>query len=106
MAFTSGLTLTVNNFVVKETKTDFGEIMAVRGLFQIPAMLIIIAIQGFEHNTIGRSIKKSLIINRPFGKDLPWNNVPPTDGLLGWIVWSPDDDDNLRLCQIHAGNNY
>lgn len=46
MAFTSGLTLTVNNFIVKATGTDFGEIMAVRGLMQIPIMLSIIACQG------------------------------------------------------------
>lgn len=46
MAFTSGLTLTINNFVVKETGIDFGEIMAVRGLMQIPVMLVIIAIEG------------------------------------------------------------
>ena len=31
MAFTSGLTITVNNFIVKTNGNDFGEIMAVRG---------------------------------------------------------------------------
>ncbi len=46
MAFTSGLTLTVNNFIVKATGTDFGEIMAVRGLMQVPVMLTIVIIEG------------------------------------------------------------
>ena len=68
MAFTSGLTITVNNFIVKATaigknyysipenyklsnfiplfSVDFGVIMAVRGLMQIPVMFTIIALQG------------------------------------------------------------
>ena len=46
LAFTSGLTLTVNNFIVKATGTDFGEIMACRGLLQMPVMFGIIAIEG------------------------------------------------------------
>lgn len=50
LAFTSGLTLTVNNFIVKASGVDFGEVMAVRGLLQIPIMLIIISIQGLQFN--------------------------------------------------------
>ena len=46
MAFTSGLTVTVNNFIVKATGVDFGELMAVRGLMQMPVMFTIIALQG------------------------------------------------------------
>ena len=46
LAFTSGLTITVNNFITKALSLDFGEIMAVRGLMQIPVMLLIIVIQG------------------------------------------------------------
>ena len=46
LAFTSGLTLTVNNFIVKATGTDFGEIMACRGLLQMPVMFGIITIEG------------------------------------------------------------
>ena len=46
LAFTSGLSLTVNNFIVKATGTDFGEIMACRVLFQMPVMFGIIVIQG------------------------------------------------------------
>ena len=46
LAFTSGLTLTVNNFIVKATGTDFGEIMACRVLLQMPVMFGIIVIQG------------------------------------------------------------
>ena len=46
LAFTSGLVMTVNNFVIKWAKADFGEIMAVRAMMQIPVMLSIIAFQG------------------------------------------------------------
>ena len=46
MAFSAGLTMTINNFVVKVTAADFGEIMAVRGIMQMPIMLVVIAIQG------------------------------------------------------------
>ena len=38
--------MTVNNFLIKWAQADFGEIMAVRGLMQIPVMLAIIAFQG------------------------------------------------------------
>ena len=46
LAFTSGLVMTINNFVIKWAKADFGEIMAVRAMMQIPVMLAIIAFQG------------------------------------------------------------
>ena len=46
LAFTSGLVMTINNFLIKWAQSDFGEIMAVRGLMQIPLMLSIIAFQG------------------------------------------------------------
>jgi hypothetical protein len=46
MAFCSGLTLTVNAAMIKAEKVDFGELLVIRGLMQIPIMLIIIAIRG------------------------------------------------------------
>ena len=48
LAFTSGLALTVINFIIKATGTDFGEIMACRGLLQMPVMFGIIAIEGTD----------------------------------------------------------
>ena len=58
LAFTSGLTLTVNNFIVKATGTDFGEIMACRGLLQMPVMFGIIAIEGKKNFGFLKNEKK------------------------------------------------
>ena len=38
VAFLSGLIFTLNNFLVKATRADFGEVLAVRCLIQIPLM--------------------------------------------------------------------
>ena len=46
LAFICGLTMTVNNFIVKEVGTDFGVIMAIRGLLQPIVMFTIIAFEG------------------------------------------------------------
>ena len=46
LAFICGLTMTVNNFIVKEVGTDFGVIMAVRGILQPIVMFVIIAFEG------------------------------------------------------------
>ena len=46
LAFASGLVMTINNFLIKWAKADFGEIMGVRAFMQIPVMLAIIAFQG------------------------------------------------------------
>ena len=46
LAFTSGLVMTINNFLIKWAQADFGEIMGVRAFMQIPCMLAIIAFQG------------------------------------------------------------
>ena len=42
MAFASGLFFTVNNFIIKEEKLSFGEILAVRSTLQVPLMSCII----------------------------------------------------------------
>ena len=46
LAFTSGVTSTVNTFIVKATGIDFGEIVAVRGILQTLVMFLIIAYEG------------------------------------------------------------
>ena len=46
LAFICGLTMTVNNFIVKEVGTDFGVIMAIRGLLQPVVMFTIMAFEG------------------------------------------------------------
>ena len=46
LAFTSGITSTVNTFIVKATGIDFGEIVAVRGILQTVVMFSIIAYEG------------------------------------------------------------
>ena len=46
LAFICGLTMTVNNFIVKEVGTDFGVIMAIRGLLQPIVMFTIMAFEG------------------------------------------------------------
>lgn len=46
LAFFSGLITTVNNFIIKETGSDFGELLAVRSLIQIPLMLGIAMYKG------------------------------------------------------------
>ena len=46
LAFVCGLTMTVNNFIIKETGTDFGVLMAIRGLLQPVVMFIIVAFEG------------------------------------------------------------
>ena len=49
MAFLSGLTITLNNFVVKATRVNFGEILAIRCIVQISCMLPYILIRGMYH---------------------------------------------------------
>ena len=46
MAFLSGLTITVNNFIVKAARVNFGEILAIRAIVQIPIMAAIVYIKG------------------------------------------------------------
>ena len=46
MAFLSGLTITVNNFIVKATRVNFGEILAIRAIVQIPIMACVVFIKG------------------------------------------------------------
>jgi len=43
-----GMTVTLNNAIVKKLDSDFGEVLAVRALVQIPLMLGIIYIKGLE----------------------------------------------------------
>ena len=40
--------MTVNNFIVKEVGTDFGVIMAIRGLLQPVVMFTIMAFEGLK----------------------------------------------------------
>ena len=49
MAFASGLFFTVNNFIIKEEKLSFGEILAVRSTLQVPLMSCIIVGGGREN---------------------------------------------------------
>ena len=46
VAFLSGLIFTLNNFLVKATRADFGEVLAVRCLIQIPLMGTIAILNG------------------------------------------------------------
>ena len=46
LAFVCGLTMTVNDFIVKEVGTDFGVIMAIRGILQPVVMFAIMAFEG------------------------------------------------------------
>ena len=50
LAFLSGLTITLNNFVVKATRVNFGEILAIRCIVQIPVMLAYVLIRGKNKN--------------------------------------------------------
>ena len=46
VAFLSGLIFSLNNFLVKATRADFGEVLAVRCLIQIPLMGTIAILNG------------------------------------------------------------
>jgi len=46
LAFLSGLSITVNNFVTKEAALNFGEILAVRGVIQTLVMAGVLLVQG------------------------------------------------------------
>ena len=48
VAFLSGLIFTLNNFLVKATRADFGEVLAVRCLIQIPLMGTIAILNGMS----------------------------------------------------------
>ena len=48
VAFLSGLIFTLNNFLVKATRADFGEVLAVRCLIQIPLMGTIAILNGMR----------------------------------------------------------
>ena len=56
LAFFSGLTITLNNFVVKATRVNFGEILAIRCIVQIPVMLAYVLVNGLLNMKIHQSI--------------------------------------------------
>ena len=109
LAFTSGLTLTVNNFIVKAQGTDFGEIMAVRGILQSLVMFSIIAFEGLF-------FKIMHYLMSPLG----WKNLiqsfiikpPGRNGFPHWwfhIISSLVDVFPCHLCPLptpHVGNGF
>ncbi|XP_059097482.1 uncharacterized protein LOC131891830 isoform X1 [Tigriopus californicus] len=67
LAFFSGLITTVNNFIIKETGSDFGELLAVRSLIQIPLMLGIAVYKGYPLLPKGKKQKALAFLMGLFG---------------------------------------
>ena len=49
LAFLSGLITTVDNFLIKETKSDFGELLAFRSLLQMSVATSIALAKGWTN---------------------------------------------------------
>eukprot|EP00095_Tigriopus_kingsejongensis_P011145 maker-scaffold534_size144770-snap-gene-0.34 protein:Tk11145 transcript:maker-scaffold534_size144770-snap-gene-0.34-mRNA-1 annotation:"solute carrier family 35 member g1-like" len=67
LAFLSGLITTINNFVIKESGSDFGELLAFRSIIQILLMSILAAAKGYTIIPKRRSQKVLAFLMGLFG---------------------------------------
>ena len=65
LAFLSGLSVTINNFITKEAQLNFGEILAFRGIVQTLLMASVVHFQG-EKKTLLHGATFILKFTQPF----------------------------------------
>ena len=117
MAFLSGLFFTINNFIIKGTRVDYGEVLAIRSIIQIPLMSCIVFIQGrFKKDVL---IKKdmqylfifsfytiTLIVHKkcfPYRLQILANyEQGENNDLFGGRIWRPHYVHFVCMRKVHA----